>query len=218
MQFLRDLAMVMVRPRATMRRLLDPLNQRAVLLLFVLATISGIFGDSDGPMLQQMLHRSNGVQVALLVACAALAIIIVFVAISWFYAWVPFSIGKFLGGTGDVRGVRAAIAWGLAPAIWALLYRVPVAILLSPSGATTVRMRHGNVAFDPGRLADGCGIALVIGLIELTVFVWCAVVMSKTVAEAHGFTAWHGLGTLVIASIVPFVIVLAAVLTMAGMR
>ena len=214
MQFLRDLATVMIRPRATMRRILDAPNSRAVLLLFVLATISGIFGDFDAPMMQQMLHGSNGARVALLVACAVLGVLIAFVAIAWFYAWVPYLIGKFLGGTGDVRGVRAALAWGLAPAIWALLYRVPAAIFLAPSGAATVRMRHGNVAFDPGRFADGCGVALVLALIELIVFVWCVITTSNTVAEAHGFSAWHALGTLVIAAIVPFVVVLAAVLAM----
>ena len=45
-------------------------------------------------------------------------------------------------------------------------------------------------------------------------FVWCAYAMSNTVGEAHGFSAWHGLGTLAISAIAPFVVILAAVLAM----
>jgi hypothetical protein len=214
MQFLRNLATVMIRPRATMRRILEAPRNRDVLVLFTLAVVSGIFGDFDAPTLQQVLGHSRGPAVALLVAGVILGVVVVTVALSWFYAWVPYLIGAFLGGTGNIRGVRAALAWGLAPAIWALLYRVPVAILLAPAAASTVRMRDGNVAFDPGRLADGCGVILILLLIETVVFVWCAVVMSNTVAEAHGFSAWHALGTLVLAAIAPLVVVLAAVLAM----
>jgi hypothetical protein len=211
--FFANLATVLVRPRATMRRILDAPRDRAVIPLFVLAVLSGIFGDFDAPTMRQVLARSEGMKVALLAACVLLALIVVMVALAWFYSWVPYFIGRFLGGTGDFRRMRSAVAWGFAPAIWALLYRVPAAIWLSPSSATSVRIGNNtNVSFDPGRLADGCGVALFFALLEFGVFVWCVVVLSNTVAEAHELTAWQGLGTLVLSALVPVVVAIAAFL------
>jgi hypothetical protein len=174
--------------------------------------ISGIFGDFDAPQLQKISQQSGGWQVGLLVAGAVIGVIAAMVALFYLYAWVPFFIGRFLGGTGDIRGVRAALAWGLAPAVWALLYRVPAAIWFASSGTAAVQVRNGGVKFDPGMIANGCGVALVFMLLELIVLVWCAVVMSNTVAEAHDYSALHGLGTLVIAAIAPVVVMIAAVL------
>lgn len=215
MRFLARLASVLFRPRRTMRRILDDgPGQGAVLLLFVLVVISGIAGDFDAAQLQDVLARLGGQQVWLIVG-VTVAVFVAMVAVGWFYAWVPYFIGRFLGGTGDIRAVRAAVAWGLAPGIWALLYRVPVAVWLTPAAAATVKMRGGGVAFDPGFLARGCGVALAIVLLELIVFVWCAFVMSNTLAEAHGYSPWQALGTIVLSAIAPMVVMIAAVLAIA---
>lgn len=214
MRFLANLAAVAVRPRATMARLLEAPSSRAVLLLFALSSVSGIFGDFDAPSVQQVVHQAGGARVAWMIAGVLVCLLVLLVALCWFYAYVPLFIGRFLGGTGEIRGVRAALAWGLAPTVWALLYRIPAAIWLTPAPSASVRMRGGNVAFDPGRIADGCGMALVVVLIELAVFAWCAYVMSNTVAEAHRFSAWHAFGTLVLAAIAPLVVGVAAFLSM----
>lgn len=213
MRFFAQLASVLFRPRETMRRILDAPSSGAVLLLFVLAVLSGMLGDSDPVQLQNVFAKLPGAQ-AWLIAAVIAAVFVCLVGATWLYAWVPFLIGRFLGGTGDVRGVRAAVAWGFAPAIWALLYRAPTAIWLMPSAAATVRSRGGGVVFDPGVLASGCGIAFVIVLLELVVLVWCAFVMSNTLAEAHGYSAGRAFGTLVLSAIAPFVVVLAAVLSL----
>lgn len=212
MHFLASLGAVLVWPRSTMRRILDGPLERTALLLFVLAVISGMVGDSDVPALKYQLEESGSAYALWIVAGVVVLVMLVLVALFWFYSWVPYLVGRFLGGTGDLRSVRLALAWGLAPAIWALVYRIPVAIWIAPSAATAVRMREGAVAFDLGRIADGCGVALLIAFLELIVFVWCGFVMSNTVAEAHGFSVWHGLGTLAIAAVAPLVVVLAAVL------
>jgi Yip1 domain len=216
MHFLRNLATVLVRPRATMARILaEPRRGTVLLLLFALAVVSGIFGDFDAPMMQQIVHQSGGGRVALMVAGVIVGMLVLLTALFWFYSWVPYLAGRFLGGTGDVHGVRAAIAWGLAPAIWALLYRVPAAIWLAPSvAATTMRVRNGAVAFDPGRFSQGCGVVLAFAIVEFLVFVWCVVVTSHTVAEAHQFSAWHAFGALVIAAVAPLIVMVAAFLAM----
>lgn len=185
-----------------------------VWLLFALSVLSGIAGDFDAPALQRMATYTQGARLALLIAGVIAALLVLLTVLFWFYSYVPFFIGRFLGGTGEVRGVRAALAWGLAPTVWALLYRVPAAIWFAPSAATSVSMRDAKVTFDPGAISAGCGIVLAFLAAELVVFVWCAVVMSNTVAEAHRFGAWSALGTLVLSAIAPFVVVLAAVLAM----
>ena len=216
MRFVADLAAVVIRPRSTMARILES-GPRPwhVWLLFALAAISGIFGDFDAPMVGQVINQSGGARVALMISAVLVGLILLMPVLLWLYSYVPFYAGRFLGGTGEIRGVRAALGWGLAPVIWALLYRIPVAVWLAPSSATAVRMRKGTVAFDPGHLADGCGVALVLMLIELLVFIWCAVVMSNTVAEAHKFSVWHALGALVISAVAPIVVMIAAVLAIA---
>src|SRR5690348_16038552 len=197
MRFLANLAVVLVRPRAVMARILEAPGAGTVLLLFALSAVSGIFGDVDAPTVQQITSQAGGARVAWMIAGVIAGLLVLLVVLCWFYAYVPLFIGRFLGGSGEIRGVRAALAWGLAPAIWALLYRVPAAFWFTPS-SSAIRMRGGNVAFDPGKLADGCGVALVFALLELVVFVWCAYVMSNTLAEAHRFSAWHAFGTLVL--------------------
>lgn len=213
MHFLANLAAVMVKPRPTMRRILDSPGSKMVLPLFLLAVISGIVGDFDGPMMKELVERSGDWQLVLLVIGVCVLVTIALVGLLYLYAWVPFFVGRFLGGTGDIRGVRAALAWGLAPPIWAMLYRVPAAIWLV-SGQTALRMRNGKVAFDPGMITGGCGVALVLIFLELIVLVWCAVVMSNTVAEAHDYSAPRAFGTLVIAAIAPAVVAVAAFLGM----
>ena len=212
MQFLANLAAVLVRPRRTMRRILDSPRRRMVLPMVLLVVISGIFGDFDAPTAQKYLQQSGGWQVWLMVTGVVVCVIAAMVGLFYLYAWVPYFVGRFLGGTGDVRGVRAALAWGLAPAVWALLYRVPGAIWFASSSPTAVRLRNGKVGFDPGMMANGCGVALVFMFLELIVIVWCAVAMSNTVAEAHDYSALHGLGTLVISAMAPVVVMIAAVL------
>ena len=196
-----------------MARILEtPPPAWTVWLLFALATLSGLFGDFDAPTLRDVTKQQQSLNVALIVAGVFVGVLVVVTVLLWLFAWVPLFIGRFLGGTGQIREVRAATAWGLAPAIWALLYRVPVALSLWGARDGVVPLRDGNVGFDPGQIAAGCGTGLVILLLELTVFAWCVAISSSTLAEAHKFSAWHGLGTILLAALTPFVVILAAVL------
>jgi hypothetical protein len=211
-RFVADLAAVLIRPRRTMARILDasPRNIH-VWLLFALGAVSGIFGDID-PALLRRIEESGGMQVAIIIAAVLAAMIVLWPLAMWFYSYVPLIVGKLLGGTGDIRDVRAAIAWGFAPVVWALLYRIPATFLLTPSAETSVRMGKGSISFDPGRIADGCGILLILALLEGLVAIAFVFVTSNTLAESHRFSAWRGLGTIVISAIVPLVVIAAAVL------
>jgi hypothetical protein len=212
MNVLSRLARVMIKPRSTLRAILDLPRDRMALPLFALAVVSGIFGDLDAPMLQRILEQPRGWQFGLMLAAATVGIAIALVVLAWFYAWVPVLIGRFLEGTGGIREIRSALAWGSAPAIWALLYRVPAALWLGGTRGSEVHVGGDTIRIDAGALSNACGIALIFGLLELLVFVWCLVLLSNTVAEAHRFSPWRGLGTLLLSALVPVVVVVAAVL------
>jgi hypothetical protein len=213
MDFLSRLARVMVKPRSTLRAILDQPRDRMALPLFALAVASGILGDLDAPMIQRILQQPKGWQFGLMLAAATVGIGIALVVLAWFYAWVPVWIGRFLEGTGEIREVRSALAWGSAPAIWALLYRLPAAIWLGGTRGSEVHVGGDTIRIDAGALSNACGVALVFALLELLVFVWCLVLLSNTVAEAHRLSPWKGLGTLILSALVPVVVVVAAVLS-----
>jgi hypothetical protein len=120
-------------------------------------------------------------------------------------------VGRLFEGTGNARSVRSAVAWGLAPAIWAVLIRFPAA-LMGGNANSRARATGGAFVLEPTRFAGGCAMALVLLVIELAIFGWYVVVASSTLAEAHGFSPLRGFATLLLSILSPLVIVLAAVL------
>lgn len=210
MTFFRRLVSIAIHPRTTMREILDSPRGRAVLPLVVLATLSGFIANASH-------NARTGLKTApmpwLIVAGATIAAALVMVLLFYLFAWIAHVAGRFLEGQGTYADVRAALAWGLAPIIFALLYRVPVALFGPSQNAGLVRIGE-QVKFTPGQLSGGCLFALLIGVLELGTAVWFAVVASHTLGEAHRFSSWRGFGTLVIVAITPIVIMIAAFLSL----
>lgn len=211
---LANVATIMIRPRATMRRILDASRDRMWLPILLLVAVSALAGDSDRHEFDSLLAaaRSHGIPPLLVIAgiCAAVTVATLF--LFYLFAWAAWGIGRLMEGSGTPRDVRRAVAWGLTPAVWALLYRIP-AVFLLPRSDSTVRFGE-QVRVDPGRLGSGCAAALVFAALELVVLIWCAAVISNTVGEAHRFSSWRGLATVVLTSIAPLIILVAAVLAM----
>jgi hypothetical protein len=121
--------------------------------------------------------------------------------------------GRWLDGTADFVAVRSALAWSMIPNIWSALLLFPLFVYM---GADALN-------FDPAETLQEPGAAvLLIPLILLTVVigVWSIVITIKCVAEAHRFSAWHGLGavllSLVILTIPVVLIVVFVVLVVVG--
>ena len=188
MKFLR----VLIRPAETMRDVLAG-ERRYVLPLAILASISAYL--SDRPPLRPLLLLFN---------------IAVFVAVFYIVAAIVDYAGKFLGGTGTARDVRAGVAWGLVPIICAIAYRLPLALLRPQS--MLVDVGDGGFRFRDAS-TGGCAIAIIGLAAELIVIGWTLFVATHTVAEAHRFSWPRGLGTIAIAAVVPVIVVLAAFLT-----
>jgi len=150
----------------------------------------------------------------LIVAFVLVAVAIVMLLLFYLCSWIAYMAGKFLDGVGDPRAVRSAMAWGLAPLIWAVLYRVPAAIYGPPKDFANFNVRQDTFRLQPGITSSSCLIALLLGTLELAMLVWYFVVASRTLAEAHRFNAWRGFGTLMIVAATPIIIAIAAVLAM----
>lgn len=197
-----DLLLILVRPRETMRRVLETRGRRLVVPLVLLASFSAV------------LTRSNELfgATATLRAVNAAINVVAWVILFHLFAWIALVAGRFLGGTGTARDVRAALAWGLVPLVWAIVYRLPVALFAGSA--------RGGIGFDIGDggvrigeiTASGCVVPILLAVVELAVLVWSIVAASNTVAEAHRFSSLRGAATIGIAASAPVVIVIAAVL------
>lgn len=211
---LANVATIMIRPRPTMRRILDAPRDRMWVPILLLVALSALAGDSDRHEFDSLLAaaRAHGISLVLVILGVCLAVAIATFLLFYLFAWAAWGLGRVMQGSGTPRDVRRAVAWGLVPAVWALLYRLP-AVFLLPRSDSTVRFGE-QVRVDPGRLGSGCAAALVFAALELVIMVWCAVVLSNTVGEAHRFSSWRGLATVLLTSIAPIIIVIAAVLAM----
>jgi hypothetical protein len=194
---MRPLLTILYRPRATMRRILAS-ERRGVVPIILLAACSAALNESSkGTMPREIaeLHIAVVVLVALIMTC------ILTVAILYALSWVAFGAGRLLEGKGNPRDVRAALAWGTAPVIWAILYRIPAALFLEEP--TELRVTGSWVFY----------IALAIA--EVTVFVWWLITTSNTLAVAHRFSVRRGFATFLLTLLMPFVLIAAALLTAA---
>ena len=189
---------IWVRPRATMRRIVDTDPRKfAVGIAFVAGALamlnirSGMFG---APMPRMHLRMPpigpfslaltalfmGGVSVALLYAFGAL------------YRWS----GAMLGGTADAVKVRAALAWSQVPGIYLTIVGIIAAALGTVPAASARSSTHSPLA-----LLDG-GVAI-----------WAFVISLKCLGEAHGFSAWRALGAILLGLLAILIVVFGVAIT-----
>jgi len=209
---LTDLVTILYRPRETMRRVLDAGRDRWVPQIVIFAFVCASIGDTDMRRLPRVvpgLMTISVVGIALLALAGGALLWLMFVAL---VAWIATPIGRFLGGSGTARDMRAALAWSLVPVIWSGLYRIPLAVYKSQFDVAADSDAK-KVLFDL-MAHGGCAIAVVVMALQLTLYAVCLWVGSNTVGEAQRFSSWKGLANLGIVFVIPFAVALAAFFAM----
>lgn len=191
---------IWTRPRATLRLILDTDPRRGIFRLAALGGIAEFLtlctreGIGDTQPLPVLLAMS-------LAGGAVLGILGILV-----FAAVLAPIGRWLGGSGRRIDVMAALAWANVPAIWGLLLWLPRAALLG--GETFHPLPAGIQGNPPGLLFYG-----LLQVLQIVVGLWGFAITLKCLGEAHGFSAWRALGTLLLAGflvILPIVLIVLA--------
>ena len=182
------------RPRETVRHLIDHRPGYGVLLLAALSGISSSLGQSSS----QNTGDRFGLGTILLVA-------VVFgplfgVLLLYFAGWLVSVTGRWLGGHAPPAHVRTAIAWGSLPNVAGLLLWIPAIALAGRelfTSETPELTAHPLLAL----------LLVPIGLGWITLAIWGLVATVKGLGEAHGFSAWRALASLVLA----FLLIVAGV-------
>lgn len=182
-------------PRETIRRIVAENKDKS---LWLLASIYG-FSSLLSSFQSLSLGSIFGVLPIFLLALI-FAPIWGYVAFS-IWSWVVTWSGKWLKGSGDFRGVRAAYAWSCVPLvvsdlIWlAMLVLFGVSLFMSPAA--------GGQVFPQGQMA----LLLVLLLAKVVLSVWSLVIYINTLAEVQKFSALRAIGNIVIAGILIGVVV-----------
>ncbi len=179
---------IWLRPRATMRRILDTDPRRRVHLLVIL---SGIVAGLGFP-LEREITRNIPLGTPVLAVAAAVAAPLIGLAGLYVSGFLIAMTGRWLGGRGDGVAVRAALAWSNIPSIWGGLLLLPRYVLVAGKANPL------DSAGMPGNL-PALFLVAVLGIIQFTIAVWQLVILLKCVGEGHGFSAWHALGAVLLA-------------------
>jgi len=175
---------IWVRPRATMRHILDGDPRRRVVLLMLLSGACDALR-SRSPEMAEELPLS--VLVAVKIAGGALAGLVV-LYLGGFLLRVT---GRWLEGRGDGVALRAALAWSNVTSIGAFLLWLP---LLAVFGGGAFTLDPADLQGDLPALA----FVMLIGFLLAATGGWGFIVCLKCVAEAHRFSAWRALGAVIL--------------------
>ncbi len=189
-----------IRPRATMRQILDSDPQY---LVIVLAMVGGVVNALNHASIKNMGDQA-GLGVILMVpgTVGPLGGLIRLYLGVWRVSWT----GRCMGGTGSAEHIRCAIAWGSVPALWVGILWLPELVVFGDEMFTTEM---------PSVEGGSIGLVLllvVLGLTELVGGIWAIVTSLKCTAEAHGFSAWMALLNWIIAGLIIIVPVLFIVM------
>lgn len=194
---------IWIRPRDTIRRIVDTDPTRHVLLL---AALNG-FAEA----LARGSARNAGDTIPLPVFFGiAVTVAPIFAIITLYISGALFRwTGSWLGGEATSEEVRAALAWSSIPNISALLLWVPTLALFGEQMFTSEMPRlYANRLLMAPLLGWGVG-TFVVGMWSLVLWVMCF-------SEVHRFSVWRGLAAMVLGSLVVLVPLLCLAFALSG--
>ncbi len=188
-----------VRPRQTMRQILDGESTRFVVGLAMLGGVLIMLDNASKNGLGESMP------VATILGMAVLIGVPVGLTMLYLGGAVIGWTGSWFGGRGTAAEVRAALVWGRVPLYWAGLLWLPYIGLF---GGDVFLNELPSVEAQPWALF----VLLNLAVLETVLGVWGLVTLVFAVAEAHRFPAWNALGSIVTAMVL--VVVPLVVLTM----
>lgn len=196
---MRDALQILVRPRASMRRILDSGRLRWMPQVLAAAVLSSLTEAKNRPVfspavIDSVIQNALIIVGGVLLGCAL--VLLIFYGLSWI-AWFA---GRMFDGTGSPREIRSALAWGVMPVIAVSVIKLPLILALPAAGTIGLDVRT-------------CGTAAVLAALGVVQFTWYLVVASLALAEAHRVSAFGGIATLLLTLISPVVLAIAAFLS-----
>ena len=189
-------------PRHTVRRIIAENPDLHVILLTCLAGV--------GETLDRASTRNAGdkLPIAVIIGVACVLGPLGGLLTLWISSHLLRLTGKWIGGTGNRKHLKTAIAWAAVPVVFALPLWLPSLLLF---GSDMFTKEAPRIAAQPL-----LGIPLIaITVAEVVLSIWSFVLMCHTVAEVQGFrSAWRGLGNILLAGaviVVPFILLVVSI-------
>lgn len=184
---------IWTKPRATVR---SAIYHNSIGLAFVLAMIAGIATTWDNAISENaggrylMEYSLLGLIIGIIIIGSLLGLL------TWvFVASTVTFVGRWLGGQGTVK--ELLIATGIA--------YVPIALLLSFNIIDLLLL--GENIFIDAFITEGNAMWLMFsGVIASIVGIWNIVISLKSIGEAHRFSAWRALASIIIVIVMLFVV------------
>lgn len=167
---------------------------------YLFPLMSAIYGL---PMLfsfaQNLSLSENFSLIGIIIGCIVLSVFIGMLGIT-IVSGLLYWTGKWVGGTGSFKNVRAAVAWSNVPiTINILMWFVLIAIFKSQTFMTA----FPETAF----AGKDLGIVSFVYLVQSVMSIWSFFILLHTLGEVQGFSAWRALLNVII----PFVMVMIAI-------
>jgi hypothetical protein len=185
---------IWIKPRATIRSILNTHPQRH---MYLLAALYGI-----DYFLEQASERTYGDNTTLLfIIVGGLFLGPLAGLIGLGFGGVIFRLsGRWLGGQATTTEVRAALAWSSVPAIPLLILWIPKLLIFGKELFTTIAPSIESSPFLTLLL-------LWFIVIEGIIRIWSVFIYLKCLAEAHRFSVWRALG----ATLFPLIMIAAVI-------
>ncbi len=199
---------IWLRPRETIRDIVETRIAYRVHMLAVLYGVELVLNRSIRKHVGDMMPWS-WIWIGAMVLGPLVGLVLLYVG-SFAFRWV----GRKLGGNATFAEVRAAYAWSFLPGIVSFVFFAPYFLLFRWESFTSETpqldaLLSQSEALSLLMMVVGTGIVIS----SLVLGVWQMVILSKTLGEVHGFSAWRGLWTWLIPGLA-FLAVLFAILVL----
>ena len=187
---------IWIKPRETVRYAID---NKTMKFAVILALIAGVFDTLDGAVQNNL---GDTMSITMIFVFAILLGPVLGVIGWWIAAVIAKIVGRWFGGTGTFADLKMAFAMSYIPIILGGVLWIPDLLIL------------GKVLFvENFDISVGPLIWLFIsGFISIVLGVWSFIITVKAIAEAHKFSAWRGLWTVLIPSVLIIFVLLIIIL------